>query len=356
MFSPSIRLMQHARLLSLLLAGLTAACSSDSYREKSLVRAVAETQAVASGDDAADDPAIWIHPQASGRSLVIGADKRRGLEVYDLDGRRVQSLARGRLNNVDIRQGVRWGEAIIDLAVASNRTSIALDLFMIDPTTGRLSVLSEAGVPLEMDDPYGLCLYHDAQQGRLYAFVNDTDGNYQQWLLKPASEGGAELSRRFKLATQPEGCVADDEQHILYFGEEEYGVWQVDARATAPYQPVLIDQVGNARLTADVEGIALYRTDATRGYLIVSSQGDDSYAVYRREAGNEFVGSFRVADNRQKNVDGTSETDGLAVTSVALNENYPEGLLVVQDDNNTGPQENQNFKFISWADITAILY
>ena len=46
------------------------------------------TEPVPSAGDAADDPAIWIHPDDPARSLVIGTDKKGGLEAYSLDGRR----------------------------------------------------------------------------------------------------------------------------------------------------------------------------------------------------------------------------------------------------------------------------
>ena len=63
---------------------------------------------VPSRGDAADDPAIWIHPDAPEQSLVVGTDKRSGLLVYDLSGNQLQHLVAGNLNNVDLRTGA-WG-------------------------------------------------------------------------------------------------------------------------------------------------------------------------------------------------------------------------------------------------------
>jgi len=54
-------------------------------------------------------------------------------------------------------------------------------------------------------------------------------------------------------------------------------------------------------------------------------------------------------------VDGTSETDGLDVTSAPLGAAYPAGLFVAQDGLNTDPDERQNFKLVSWADIAAAM-
>ncbi|QHC48451.1 phytase [Billgrantia tianxiuensis] len=51
-----------------------------------VISAQGETVPVASRGDAADDPAIWYNADAPERSLVLGTDKKRGLEVYDLQG------------------------------------------------------------------------------------------------------------------------------------------------------------------------------------------------------------------------------------------------------------------------------
>jgi 3-phytase len=39
--------------------------------------------------DAADDPAIWVHPVDPALSLVLGTDKKGGLNVFDLEGKRL---------------------------------------------------------------------------------------------------------------------------------------------------------------------------------------------------------------------------------------------------------------------------
>ncbi|NWM24772.1 phytase, partial [Escherichia coli] len=48
------------------------------------VKAIGETQAVASLEDAADDPAIWRNARDPKRSLIVATDKKAGLNVYDL--------------------------------------------------------------------------------------------------------------------------------------------------------------------------------------------------------------------------------------------------------------------------------
>lgn len=54
-------------------------------------------------------------------------------------------------------------------------------------------------------------------------------------------------------------------------------------------------------------------------------------------------------------IDSVQETDGLALTSVALGPNFPNGMLVVQDGINEPIGSNQNFKIIDWRDIDVLL-
>jgi 3-phytase len=322
------------------------------------VVAAVETQPVDDFGDAADDPAIWIHPTRPELSLVIGTNKKRGLEVYDLAGRRIQSLPDGRMNNVDLRDGFRIGSESVTLVAASNRTTKSIALYRIDPVTRRLEPVADGTIATGLSDPYGLCMYRSAQSGETYVFVNDSaDGAFRQWRLV-AKDGrvGVELVRSFGAGSQSEGCVADDETGALYVGEEDVGLWRYSAEPTGGNERRLVDSTtAPGRLAADVEGIGLVSGADGRGYLVVSNQGADNYAVYRREGNNELVGFFDVVANDALGIDGVSETDGLAVTGSSLGTAFPHGLLVVQDGRNITPAERQNFKFVPWQDVIRAL-
>ena len=56
------------------------------------VTATVETEPVRHAGDAADDPAIWIHPLDPSLSVVLGDDKEGGLCVYGLDGALLQEI------------------------------------------------------------------------------------------------------------------------------------------------------------------------------------------------------------------------------------------------------------------------
>ena len=344
-----------AGLAVLLTGGVTGACSDEppveARTDLPAVYAVVETEPVRGNGDAADDPAIWIHPEDASLSLVLGTDKRQGLSVYDLSGREVQFLPRGRVNNVDLRQGVAMAGGAATLAAGTNRTERAMDIYTVS-AEGRVELaLAQA---LEIDDPYGICMHLDAT-GVAYAYVNGSGGEYEIWRLNEGGELKPERIDRFSLPTKPEGCVVDDLTGIAYIGEEEHGIWKMPAGAGGSGEKTLLDSVDSDRLAADVEGLDIYRTAQGRAILVASSQGDYTFAFYDLNDGDRYLGSVRVADDPASGIDGAEETDGLAVSSVNLGPGFGQGVLVVQDGFNRLPDENQNFKLVPFGSVLAAL-
>ncbi|MGA6107606.1 phytase [Pseudomonas solani] len=315
------------------------------------VASLRQSEPVGRQGDAADDPAIWVNPNDPAASRVLGTNKKQGLLVYGLDGQLLQELPVGRLNNVDVRPGFALGGHRVDLAVASNRDTNSLSLFAIDRATGEVKPAGEVRTPLK--EIYGICLFQPAS-GELYAFANGKDGRFLQYRLDGASgEASGQLVREFRVESQPEGCVADDQRQRLFIGEEDVGVWALDARADAPAELHSVMQVGET-LHADVEGLGLYQSDA-RDYLVISSQGNDSYVVLDAEPPFALRGAFRVGLNAAAGIDGASETDGLEVTSANLGGPWNQGMLVVQDGRKRMPEQTQNFKFVPWAEVARTL-
>lgn len=319
------------------------------------VQARVQTDPVSRFGDAADDPAIWRNPANPADSRVLGTNKKEGLVVYDLQGLQRQSLPVGRLNNVDLRTQVRAGAQRMDVAVSTHRDEHALALFAID-ADGNVRDLGRVVTPLP--EIYGVCAAKGVE-GDLQAIVNDKDGTVLQLRLAPRNADGsgpweATELRRFKLATQPEGCVVDEAQGHLFVGEEDRGVWMLPLRPGSQTPPQLILKVGGL-VQADVEGLALF--DGPRGrYLVISSQGNDSYVVMDAQAPFTVRGAFRIGVNADANIDGTSDTDGLEVTSWPMGPDYPAGMLVVQDGHKLLPPGPQNFKLVDWRDVAAALH
>ncbi|KTF15557.1 phytase [Pseudoalteromonas sp. H105] len=312
------------------------------------VHANAQTTPVAAFGDAADDPAIWINEQDAKNSLILGTDKRRGLMVYDLNGNKVQSLNVGRVNNVDVRQHQSINNETHTWITASNRTLNSISVFTVD---GDNKVNHVTEVATNLPEIYGMCMY-SSESGQ-YVFVNDKSGLFQQYkLIGEQNNLSGELVREFTLPSQPEGCSADDKLGQLFAGEEDAGIWYIGAEPNAGDKAVKLQSV-NEQLVADVEGMEIYHGDDER-YLVVSSQGDNSYVLYEisddTQPSLSFAGKFKVIANLDKGIDGAGETDGLTVTSAVL-PGYPEGMLIVQDGYNRMPLQPQNFKIIDWREV-----
>ncbi len=334
-----------------------AAAAAESRKPMPIVEPRVETEPADSYGDAADDPAIWVDKRDPSRSVVIASDKKLGLNVYDLKGKRLQVVPDGRMNNVDLREGFMLGGKATTIVAATNRTTRSISLYRFDAATRRLESIAAGTLESGMTDPYGLCMYRSAKSGQYYVIANDSvDGKYRQWrVLDRGGKAAIELVREIAVGSQAEGCAADDELGQLYIAEEDVGLWVYSAEPDGGEQRTAIDKTEGGNLNADVEGVSIYYGANGKGYVIASNQGEDNYAVYRREAPHAFVGKFHVVANETLGIDGSSETDGLDVVSAPLGPDYPAGLLVVQDGRNLMPAQRQNFKYVSMQDVLEAL-
>jgi len=318
-----------------------------------LVKATMETQPVDHGGDAADDPAIFVHPTDPAKSAIIATDKKGGMLVYDLTGKLLQYLPDGKMNNVDLRPGFGLGGRSMTLVTASDRTNKAIAIYTMDPDTRQLTNVADGVQATGLSDPYGLCMYRN-RTGATFVFISDPDGLVRQWKLVATGAGKvrAEAVRDIKFGTQTEGCVADDETGKLYVAEEDVALWKLGAEPSSGQAMTAVVQVkDNPALKDDLEGVGLYARKGGKGYLVVSSQGNNSYALFKREGDNAYVGSFAVIADGASGIDGISETDGLDVTSASLGAGLEGGAFLAQDGRNVSPPENQNFKLVPWATI-----
>ena len=328
--------------------------------------AVVETPPVLTPGDAADDPAIWVHPTNPGQSVVIGNDKGGSLEVYDLDGNLIQRITEDLFfGNVDVRQQVRVGEGLTDV-VGTIRGGVRL--YTIDPSTRTLSNITDSAsgsIPTGFGGE-GFCLYHNPTSEELSAFVIDRWGEVGQFVVEDSDDDGlfeTRLVRSWDMGSESEGCVVDDELGQLYISEEAVGVWKYGAEPGDPSGPgdrVLVDSVDTAggHLAEDVEGLTIVYQNDGQGYLIASAQvpsnTNNYYVVYDRAGDNEYVRDFKVVTG--PDVDGCGRTDGIAAVASPLGPRFPYGLFVCQDNQNTlpGNEGNQNFKFVPLERVVAL--
>lgn len=376
------------------------------------VTALLETPALWDEDDAdADDPAIWVDEDDAEKSRVIATAKEAGIYVYDLQGQEVQYIAPkpapgdddapGRYNNVALIHGFELDGEKVDLAVASDKGMDDLGIFAIedgvltevtDPDAGRIFSASQEEVN-EEHTAYGLTTWQDDDGA--YALVSRNSETEVALLeLKEKEDGtvGWDLVRTLALPAefpmpdgstwttcddpgqfaQVEGMAVDEESGTAYLGQELVGIWKIDADLTG--EPELVDTAvefglpgtydaeldecvygenpgfGGDVLRTDIEGLTIYKTDDDEGYLLASSQGDNSYAVYELEDDNDYVGSFQIGEGV---VDSTQHSDGADVVNVSL-PGFDGGLLVVQDGDNTpqgSDESSTNFKFLAWEDV-----
>ncbi|MFE5964542.1 phytase [Streptomyces sp. NPDC056463] len=324
--------------------------------------------------------------------------------------------APGRFNNVDLVHGLRLSSGRADLAVTSDRGHDRLRFYRIDRdrTGGPLTDVTDPAAPsvfsrdqAEVNDQrtaYGLATWTDPATRKSYALVSRRERTGIALLeLLPAANGkvtyrkirSIDLPSSFRLPNggswspcgepgelpQVEGMVVDPENGTLYAGQEDVGIWRLRADLTGT--PKLIDKVreygvpgtydeaseectpgadpgfGGTKISADVEGLTLLTESDGDGYLLASSQGDDTFAAYDRELedANEYEGGFRVAA-AGGTPDGSEECDGAAVLNAPLGSAYPNGLLVVQDGHDApgdGDRPSTNFKFVDLGKVMKTL-
>lgn len=314
-----------------------------------------ETQPVNSADDAADDPAVWVHPNNSGESTIIGTNKKKGLAVYDLAGKELFFYPVGKINNVDVRYGFPLAGKKVDIVAGSNRSNNSVGVWKVNPDTKALEEVLARDLLSNIEEVYGFCLYKSAKTQKFYTFVVGKEGDVEQWeLFDKAGKIDGKLVRSFKLASQAEGMVTDDELGYLYIAEENKGIWKYNAEPVATKfaeGELIADLAQNSQLAEDLEGVTIYYAANQKGYLIASSQGNNSYAVFDRGEGNAYLGSFRIGNGDK--VDGTSDTDGIDVMSFGLGKQFPNGFFIAQDGTNdeANGTANQNFKVVAWDKI-----
>lgn len=234
------------------------------------------------------------------------------------------------------------------LVAASNRTRDTVALFRVDQRTRRLAAIGSFKTGINV---YGLCMYHSRATRDVHIFINSDGGRgtFEQYRVRArGNRVAARLVRSFDVGSEAEGCVADDALGDLYIAEEDRGIWKYGAEPSAGAARSLVDSTGaDGHLRPDVEGLALAEGRDGTGHLIVSSQGDDMFAVYRREGDNEYVGSFRIG--AAGGIDDVEQTDGIAITTTGLGDRFPHGVFVAHDGRNG--REHQNYMLVPWRPL-----
>jgi 3-phytase len=335
-------------------AMMVAGCASSAPYSRGeppvFVSAVAETVVTTDPAVDADDPALWADMRDPSRALLFGTDKSDGLYVHNVDGSVRQFLPSGALNNVDLRPGFNVADREMVLVAASSDERFGLFLYLLDPVT--LETTDWGFIPTQTWEPYGFCMGRRGDD--FYLIANSKTGEIRIWSIEVDLAGApvSRLVRELRVGSQPEGCVVDDDADVLYVGEEDVALWRFDFDPSASATPEKIAAVDGQRITADVEGVTIMR-DRGRKYLIASSQGDNTFPVYRIEGdAHVYLGRFTVIAN--ETIDAVTQTDGVDAWSGPIG-TFPEGLVAMHDHSDAPPRGQQNYKLVDWREIRRAL-
>ena len=307
----------------------------------------------------ADDPAIWLNKNDPNLSIIFGTDKYNGIYSYNLKGETIGFSNAGSINNIDLRThndmtyifGTDSANNNINVWVYKNsylhQKSMEGD-FSIDEEPHFFDKVNFLA--------YGVCggLINNKE---IIVFVTEAKGpRVKLWIF---SNNNLEIMNTFNNsnASESEGCVFDDENNKLFISEEnERGVirsYSLSKDLLLTNKINIDDRNGN--VVGDPEGLALLKTTSNDGYLIASSQGNSTFNIYDRNKPHKFIGSFKITQDSF--IDGVTDTDGLEIVNTYLNDDFPNGLLVVQDGKNTGENTlpKENFKLLSLSEIKKYL-
>ncbi|WP_086665820.1 phytase [Lentzea kentuckyensis] len=312
----------------------------------------------------ADDPAIWVNPRDTERSVVLGTLKEGGLAAFDLNGRTIgvypaprpptPDAKPGRFNNVDV---------VGNLAFVSDRGRDRVRVFQVDER-GAKDVTNPATKPVfskteqEVEgqhNVYGLAAGHiNGRDVVVTSRRNETSIAFLQ-VTKDRTYDTRKVStldlpstftlpngKQWTVCGEPgegpqvEGMVIDERTNTLYAAQEDVGIWRIPLRANGFGKPQLVDEVrswgapqkynpeteeceqdgpdpgfGGQWLEADAEGLTI-----ADDVLIASSQGDSRFVAYRK-ADMTPLRDFRIKD--------VEHSDGADIVLGKLN------LLVVHD-------------------------
>ncbi|TAE46258.1 MAG: phytase [Bacteroidetes bacterium] len=301
-----------------------------------------------------DDPAIWIHPTDPAQSLVIGTDKNPdgALYVFDLQGKIIENkVVRGLQypNNVDIEYGFLLGGKSIDIAVVTERERSMIRIFSLPDMKaidgGGIEVfVGETGEEYRM--PMGISIYKRPSDSAIFAIVGRKNGPAEGylWQYRLSAQNDSTVKATFvrKLGAysgkaEIESIAVDDALGHIYYSDETVGVHQYPADPEKG--SVEIALFATQGFTEDHEGISIYPTGDSTGYILVSDQQANAFHVFTREGNHAEVAILPCS---------TNASDGSEVTATPLLPLFPKGLFVAMSSDRT-------FQYYSWEAMEKLI-
>jgi len=299
-----------------------------------------------------DDPAIWINPTEPSKSLVLGTDKgdtTGGIYVFDLAGKidhKKSVLHLKRPNNIDIEYGFNYNGISTDIAVFTERGRNMIRVFSLPD----MKEIDGGGIEVfqgeSQRDPMGISLFKD--HSGVYAIVGRKSGPNGSFIWQyrlETNEKGVVKGKKvrafgnFSGKKEIESIVVDDALGYVYYSDETVGVRQFYASADSSGKELALFATKGVK--NDHEGLSVFPTSQTTGYILLSDQQANRFQIFSREgsAGQPFehklVKVVKVA---------ARDSDGSDVTASALNDTFKHGLFVAMSTDKT-------FHYYRWEDI-----
>jgi 3-phytase len=303
-----------------------------------------------------DDPAIWINPDDPSKSLIVGTDKDTdgALYLYDLQGKILKkSTTLRRPNNVDIANSFLIKGKLTAIAVATERETNKIRIFSIPA----LEAIDNGGIDVFTNeanrDPMGVALYTRKADNKVFAIVGRKTGPQENYLwqyeLTAQADGTvtAQLVRKFGKYSgkkEIESIAVDNNTGYLFYSDEGIGIrkYYSDPARNDNSELALF---GAEDFKEDHEGISIYHTSDSTGYILISNQQANSFMAYRLQGdpGKPHQHSLLAEIPFS-----TIESDGSDVTNVNLGTNFPKGMFV-------GMSNGKVFHYYDWRLIQKYL-
>lgn len=286
-----------------------------------------------------DDPAIWINKANPAQSLIIGTDKEEatgGLYAFDLQGNIVNKVyPMDRPNNVDIAYDFVLNGQKTDIAVVTERKQNQLRIYSLPDLkpidNGGIAVFEDS----EQKAPMGIALFTNPENGKSYAVVGRKEGIsgeylYQYELIDNNGAISGKLVRKFGTYSgkkEIEAIMVDSELGYIYYSDETAGIRKYYADPAKGNEELAF--FGQNHFKNDHEGIALYKTSPTEGYLLISDQQANHFVVYKREGETNNSNEHKMI---AKIPFSTIECDGADAVNFNFGAPFTNGIFVAMSN------------------------
>lgn len=243
---------------------------------------------------------------------------------------------------MDIAYGLELNGKKVDVAITTERKAHKIRVYSLPDLTpidnGGISIFDgEEGE--ESRDGMGIALYtkKDSSASTIYAIVGRKTGASGSYLWQYQLKGNADgtvtgdVVRKFGTYSgkkEIEAIAVDNELGYIYYSDETVGVrkYYADPERKDDTELAFFAQQD---AKSDHEGIAIYKTSDSTGYLLLSNQQNNSFLVYPREGtdGNPHAHK-KLADIPVSAI----ECDGADATNLNLGDKFEKGMLIAMSN------------------------